>query len=94
MLSENEKKILATYEKRLQKPKWEFILVNGLIWSALVLIIMVLQQYFVRGKSLKQQWDEGLPVSLIFLVFAGLLYGWIIRVLIQRKYDQLKQKAS
>ena len=66
MLSENEKKILATYEKRLQKPKWEFILVNGLIWSALVLIIMVLQQYFVRGKSLKQQWDEGLPVSLIF----------------------------
>ena len=94
MLSENEKKILAAYKKRLRKPKWKFILVNGSIWSALVLIIMVLQQYFVRGKSLKQQWDEGLPVSLIFLVLGGLLYGWIIRVLMQRKYDQLKQKAS
>jgi hypothetical protein len=94
MLTENEKKILAAYDKRLQKPKLEFILVNGLIWSVLVLVIMLLEQYFIRGKSFKQQWDEGLPISLIFLLFAGLLYGWIIRVLIKRKYDQLKEKDN
>jgi hypothetical protein len=94
MLTENERKILAAYDKRLQKPKLEFILVNGLIWSVLVLVIMLLEQYFIRGKSFKQQWDEGLPISLIFLLFAGLLYGWIIRVLIKRKYDQLKEKDN
>jgi uncharacterized integral membrane protein len=94
MLTDNERKILAAYGKRLQKPKWEFILVNGLIWSVLVLIIMLLQQYFVRGRSLKEQWDQGLPVSLIFLLFAGLIYGGIIRWLIRRKYDQLKEKDN
>lgn len=94
MLTENEKKILAAYEKRLQTPKWKFIIENGLIWSALVLVIMLLQQYFMRGKSLKEQWDQGLPVSLIFLIFAGLVYGWLIRLLIKRKYDQLKQRDN
>lgn len=94
MLTENEKKILAAYEKRLQKPQWEFIIVNGLIWSALVLIIMLLQQYFMRGRSFKEQWQQGFPVTLIFLVIAGLIYGWIIRVLIKRKYDQLKKKIT
>lgn len=94
MLNENEKKILAAYEKRLQKPKWEFIIVNGLIWSVLVLIIMLLQQYFMRGRSLKEQWEQGLPISLVFLFLAGLAYGWIIRSLIQKKYDHLKQKET
>jgi uncharacterized integral membrane protein len=94
MLTDNERKILAAYGKRLQKPKWEFILVNGLIWSVLVLIIMLLQQYFVRGRSLKEQWDQGLPLSLIFLLFAGLVYGALIRWLIRRKYDQLKEKDN
>jgi hypothetical protein len=94
MLSENEKKILEAYEKRLQKPQWKFIIVNGLIWSGLVLMIMILQQYFVRGHSFKEQWEQGLPVTLIFLVIAGLIYGWIIRVLIKRKYDQLKKKSA
>lgn len=94
MLTENEKKIMNAYEKRLQKPKWEFIVVNGLIWGALVLIIMLLEQYFFRGKTLKQQWEHGLPVSLIFLFLAGLAYGWVIRSLIKRKYDQLKQKEA
>lgn len=94
MLTENEKKILAAYEKRLQKPKWEFIIVNGLIWSILVLVIMLLQQYYMRGRSFVQQWNEGLPITFLFLIFAGLIYGWIIRTLIKRKHDQLKQKAS
>lgn len=94
MLTENEKKILAAYEKRLQTPKWKFIIENGLIWSALVLMIMLLQQYFMRGKSLKQQWDQGLPISLIFLLLAGLVYGWLIRLLIRRKYDELKKRDN
>lgn len=94
MLTENEKKILAAYEKRLQKPKWKFIIVNGLIWSGLVLMIMILQQFFIRGKSFKHQWDEGLPIRLIFLVIGGLIYGWIIHVLIKRKCDQLTQKST
>jgi hypothetical protein len=94
MLTDNEKKILDTYEKRLQKPKLEFILVNGLIWSFIVLIIMLLQQYFVRGRSLKEQWEQGLPVTLIFLLFAGLIYGGLIRWLIRRKYDQLKERDN
>jgi type II secretory pathway component PulL len=94
MLTENEKKILAAYEKRLQKPKWEFIIVNGLIWGVLVLIIMLLEQYFFRGHTFKQQWEQGLPITLIFLFLAGLFYGWIIRWLIKRKYGQLKQKET
>lgn len=94
MLTENEKKILAAYEKRLQKPKWKFIIENGLIWSALVLMIMLLQQYFMRGKSLKEQWDQGLPISLIFLLLAGLVYGGLIRWMIRRKYDELKGRDN
>lgn len=95
MLSENEKKILAAYEKRLQTPKWKFIIVNGLLWGVLVLIFMLVERYFFRKQSLKQQWDDGeLLVNLIFLLIAGLVYGWVIRSLIQRKYDQLKQKET
>jgi uncharacterized integral membrane protein len=94
MLSDNDKQVIANYEKRLQKPKWQFIIVNGFIWAFLVLIIMILQQYFVRGRSLKEQWNQGLPISLIFLIVAGLIYGWLIRLIIKRKYDQLKEKAA
>ena len=94
MLSENEKKILAAYETRLQKPKWQFVIVNGLIWGLLVLIIMLLEQYFFRGHTFKEQWEQGLPVTLIFLIFAGLIYGSLIRLLIKRKYNQLKKKEA
>ena len=94
MLTENEKKIFAAYEKRLQTPKWKFIIQNGLIWSALVFVIMLLQKYFARGESLKQQWNEGLAINLVFLLVAGLVYGWLIRLMIQRKYDQLKAKNN
>ena len=59
-----------------------------------MLVIMLLHQYFMRGKSLKEQWDQGLPVSLIFLIFAGLVYGWLIRLLIRRKYDELKKRDN
>lgn len=94
MLTENEKKILAAYDKRLQVPKWKFIIQNGLIWSSLVFVIMLLQKYFARGQSLKQQWNEGLAINLVFLLVGGLVYGWLIRLMIQRKYDQLKARNN
>lgn len=94
MLSESEKKILAAYEKRLQTPKWKFIIANGLIWSGLVFVIMFLQKYFAHGQSLKQQWNEGLIINLIFLIVGGLIYGWLIRLMIQRKYNQFKERNN
>lgn len=92
MLSDKERVILNSYERKLQKPKWQFIVGNGLVWGFLVFVIMFLERYFLRGKSLKEQWNDGLAIDLIFLPFAGLLYGWLIRTLINRKYQQLKQK--
>jgi len=94
MLNEKEQKILQAYEKQLEKPKWQFILRNGLIWGLLVFIIMFLEQYLVKGRDFSAQWKNGLAIDLIILPFAGLLYGWFIRMLINRKYQQLKQKET
>jgi hypothetical protein len=92
MLSEKDRKLLTMYERQLQAPRWRFIVLNGLLWGVLVLIFMSLVEYFFRKKTFTEQWNDDLPGRLIIMPIAGLVYGWIMRRIAEKKYRELKQQ--
>jgi hypothetical protein len=94
MLSEKDRRLLSVYERQLQVPKWRFIILNGLLWGILVLVFMSAVEYFFRKKTFTEQWNDDLPTRLIIMPIAGLFYGWIMRRIAQRKYQQLKQQEN
>lgn len=94
MLNEKEKNALRIYNEQLRMPKLKYILIHGLTWGILLLVIMSLIEIFIMKKSLQQQWEEGLLTRIIIMPFAGLLYGWISRRIIEKRFSELQKKES
>ena len=95
MLTERQQRSLRVMERRLQMPKRQFVLKYGVIlWAIPVTIFIILFEYFYSGKSLQQQWNEGLLVQLIIFPVGGMIYGYILRNIIQKQYDRLKAKDN
>lgn len=82
-------------ERRLQMPKRQFVLKYGVIlWALPVAIFITAFEYLYSGKSLQQQWNEGLIFRFLIFPVGGIIYGYILRNIIQKQYDKLKSKDS
>lgn len=94
MLTAKEKAQVESYQKQLNQPPWKFILVYGWTWAILVLIIMSLIELLFDKKSFQEQWADGLPLRIGVFLFGGLLYGLFHRVIIEKKFNELKKKDN
>jgi hypothetical protein len=94
MLNEKDRLLLRSYHNQLRQPKLRFIVINGLVWGILMLVGMTLIEYVFQKKDIRAQWEDSLPLRIILMPYAGLLYGWIVRKLIEKKYHQLKKRED
>lgn len=89
-----EEKELAGLEKNLAIPRWKYIVSNGLAWGISVSLILLLVDWVINGKSPARQWAEGYWANLLIMPFGGLLYGWLVRNMLERRYRKLKARQQ
>ncbi|MFV0596029.1 hypothetical protein [Shewanella sp.] len=78
---------LAALDKALAKGKWFFILVVGvLFWGCMTSLVVATIHYFTSDTSF---WGE-LARALYIFPAAGILFGWVDWVRLQRKRDRLR----
>ncbi|HEU0109391.1 MAG TPA: hypothetical protein VFQ73_00885 [Flavisolibacter sp.] len=94
MLTIKEQRTLVNYQRKLNFPKWKFIILYGWIWGFFVLFFKCLYDYFIDAKSLKQQWQEGLLIDILILLGMSLAYGWFYRKIIEKECKRLAQKSG
>jgi cytochrome bd-type quinol oxidase subunit 1 len=95
MLTEKEQRLMRRYEKQFKLPKWKYILLYGvLLWGILVLLIMVMYEWFILNKSIEQQWADGMLSRIIIMPFAGIFFGWFMWRLSQKQLLKLKEKEK
>ena len=89
MLTEKEKKELKVIEKRLQLPKWKYVLIHGvLLWGISVAFLLSIFDLLFFEKS----WNEGLLTRFISLPLIGIVVGLIMRNLSNKQCRKLKEK--
>ena len=89
MLTEKEKKELKVIEKRLQLPKWKYVLIHGvLLWGISVAFLLSIFDLLFFEKS----WNEGLLSRFISLPLIGIVVGLIMRNLSNKQCRKLKEK--
>ena len=92
MLTEKEKKELKVIERRLQLPKWKYVLIHGvLLWGISTAILVTIIDLLFRDKSLQELWNDGLTRFFI-LPLAGIVSGLMMRNLSNRQFLKLKEK--
>jgi len=88
MLTENEKKTLQHYEEDLAMPKWKYIFVYGIAFSALMAVFTFVTDFLLKDISFSEfGWHLLIRVSV-----ATFLYGMFLRWLTRRDYRKLKRK--
>ena len=94
MLTEKEQRTMKMYEKQLKLPKWKYILLYGvLLWGITVLIITLLYDRFILGRSFEQQWHDDMIARIIAMPFAGIFFGWFMWQLSQKRLKKLKERS-
>ena len=95
MLTERQKRVLAFLERKLQKPTWKFILIDGvLLWGIPMGIAVFFINYFFINNSAGPAQISGLILSIVMFAFGGVLYGFIIRQSYKKQHTKLRQKES
>ncbi len=93
MLTEREKKDLKVIERRLQLPKWKYVLIHGvLLWGISTAILVTIIDLLFRDKSLQELWYKGLLTRFFILPLTGIAVGLIMRNSYKKQYQKLKEK--
>ncbi len=93
-MTQIEEKQRARMEKDLAIPRWKYIVSNGIAWGISVSVLLFLVDWIIHKKSPASQWAEGFWMYLLIMPFAGLLYGWMVRTLLERRYRKLKSREE
>ena len=94
MLTQHEQRQLRNIEKQVAIPARRFIVTNGLAWGLCMLVLLLAIDWIVNGKSPAVQWREGYWANLLLMPLGGLLYGWLVRRFLERRYRRLKEKEG
>lgn len=95
MLTERQKRTLSFLDRKLQKPFWKFILIDGiLLWGIPTGLIVFFLNYFLIGKSERPFSVNSLLLSIVVFAFGGVLYGAIVRISYKKEYAKLRQKEN
>ncbi len=90
MLTRKEIKKLKNYEEDFALPKWEYVLVYGLVFSFLVVIITILSNWIFKNEPFA---EVGWHLFIIIPV-ATFLYGIAMRWIARKDYQKLKKKEQ
>jgi hypothetical protein len=92
MLTEKEKKELKVIERRLQLPKWKYVLIHVvLLWGISTAILVAIIDLLFRDRSLQELWNEG-HTRFFMLPLAGIAFGLMMRNLSNKQFRKLKEK--
>ena len=93
MLTEKEKKELKVIERRLQLPKWKYVLMHGaLFWGISTAVLVTIFDLLFRDKSLQELRREDILIRFIILPLAGIAFGLMMRNLSNKQFRKLKEK--
>jgi hypothetical protein len=95
MLTDKEQKLVALYEKRLALPRNKFILQYGVLsWGVPVGIMVSIINMVIGDKTFDDWWRKDLWISLFSFMLSGILFGVIIRFLMQKQLKKLRVKKN
>lgn len=92
-MKQSDKDFIATWESR-RHPKFRYIITQGLIFWALPVFIIVVLIGFLFGTTDISILAATLPIRLTVWSIAGLLFGWLMWNLNEKKYKKLKDNYS
>ena len=95
MLSDKEQKMIALYEKRLALPRSKFILQYGILsWGVPVGIMVSIINMLIGDKTFDNWWRKDLWITLGSFMLAGILFGVIIRFLMQKQLKKMRENEN
>jgi len=94
MLTDKEKKVLANAEKQLAIPKWKFVFIRGVLgWGIFTaLLYTVAFTLLFRQVSFSEILKKDIWINLITFMIAGVFFGLMLRWLMKKQIDRLKEK--
>ena len=92
MLTEKQKRQIAKYEEDLAMPKWKYVLVNGLIFSILLVISNWISDFIRNDKSVSEVIADRPWKYLITIPLSTFLFGFLMHWFISIHYRKLKNK--
>ncbi len=92
MLSEKDKKFVERWERWRKMGKWKFYLFFGVIGWGLPTLFLLQLFYFFFDQSLVINTITEFLLYLLIFIFAGTLYGYIMRGFYEKRYDRLKNQ--
>lgn len=88
-MKQNDKDFIELWESR-RHPKFRYIITQGLVFWALPVFIVVVLMGFLFGTTDITILATTLPIRLTIWAIAGLLFGWLMWNLNEKKYQKLK----
>jgi hypothetical protein len=95
MLTEKEQKLKSQAEQRLAMPAWKFVLLYGiLLWGIPVGILVGLVKVAFGGNTFDLWLKKDLWINLVVFTLTGILFGFIVRGMVQRQLKKLRDKET
>jgi hypothetical protein len=95
MLTEIEKKQLASYESLMAMPKWKYIFIYGMLgWGVSVAIIVSLINMWFQKDTFQHMLRNDLWINLIGFPIGGIFFGMFMRYFMPRQIKKLRAKEQ